>query len=113
MKNVQIVDGADNCAYSIFSVRESEFKLLFPGDGQDIEFMEDFVARVGEERADLVAVAMWKRPVRKDEVNGIHGTLFLALSWKEYYYPNKRESDLFDAMIQARARPVRRRMKEK
>lgn len=38
--------------------------------------------------------AMWKRPVNKKKVNGVHGTLFYELLGKKKYYPNYMESDL-------------------
>ncbi len=48
MKNIQVIDGADNSTYSIFAATEDEFEIIFPV-GTDIEFIEDFVDRVGEE----------------------------------------------------------------
>ena len=38
MKNIQVIDGANNCSYDIFAVTDDEFKILFPDPGQDIEF---------------------------------------------------------------------------
>ncbi|MEG7978457.1 MAG: hypothetical protein NY202_00600 [Mollicutes bacterium UO1] len=40
-KNIQVIDGADNCHYPIYSIEEEYFNLIFP-NGQDIEFIEDF-----------------------------------------------------------------------
>jgi hypothetical protein len=37
MKNIQVIDGAKNSAYDIFSCTEEEFKLLFPDIGQGEE----------------------------------------------------------------------------
>lgn len=94
MKNIQVIDGAMNCAYSIYSVTEEEFKFLFPEPGQDIEFIEDVIERSGDERVGKVMMPVWKRGwVEKTEVRGIHGTLFYELSWKKKFYPTKRETD--------------------
>jgi hypothetical protein len=40
-KNIQVIDGADNCHYPIYSIEEEYFALIFP-NGQDIEFVDDF-----------------------------------------------------------------------
>lgn len=37
---------------------------------------------------------VWKRPVKKHEVCGIHGTIFYGLKIKMRFYPNLQESDL-------------------
>ena len=59
MKNIQIIDGADNCSYSIFEFSDEEFSAIFLV-GQDISFIEDVVARLGEEN-----ISDWKwRPCR-------------------------------------------------
>lgn len=49
MKNIQVIDGADNATYSIFQATEEDFDQIFPQPGQDIEIAEDYVDRVGEE----------------------------------------------------------------
>lgn len=92
MKNVQVVDGANNCMYEIFSVEDDEFLELFP-DGADVEFIEDATCRLGEERISAILVKMWDRPVDKKLVQGIHGTLFCELEYKEAYFPTKREAE--------------------
>ena len=94
MKNIQVVDGATNCAYDIFAVSANTFKAIFPGDGQDIEFFEDFVRRVGEEKAGELLTPVWQNRVEKVDVSGINGTLFYELEVKKQFYPTKRESDL-------------------
>jgi hypothetical protein len=93
MKNIQVIDRADNCTYSIFAATDEEFESLFP-NGTDIEFVEDFVGRAGEETAGQITGELWKRPVRKDSASGIHGTLFYQLTQKKRYYPTKKESEM-------------------
>ena len=97
MKNIQFIDGADNCTYSIYSLEESIFIEIFPKDGQDIEFTEDVVERVGKKRAGILVSLASKNPIYKTDVNGIHGTLFFQLKMKSCYYPTKKEAE-FDQL---------------
>ncbi|RYG89557.1 MAG: hypothetical protein EON59_01405 [Alphaproteobacteria bacterium] len=91
MKNIQVIDGAINAAYTIFSVTEDEFRLIFPDDGQDIEIIEDMVERLGDDRVGEIMGPVWDREVPKSEACGIHGTLFYGMPEKKEYYENKRE----------------------
>jgi hypothetical protein len=100
MKNIQIIDGADNATYSIFQATEEEFKQLFPKIGQDIEIIEDYVKRVGEPEATRALSNIWERPVYKRDVKGIHGTLFYDYGKKAKYLPkSKREVDRSQAQL--------------
>ena len=92
MKNIQVIDGAVNCSYDIFSVTEEEFSILFPEVGQDIEFIEDVIDRVGKENLGKIMRNVWERLVRKPDVVGIHGTVFYELLKKKH--PTKRGSDM-------------------
>lgn len=94
MKNIQFIDGAENCAYDVFSCREDDFRLAFPANGQNVEFIEDLVDRLGEQDAGEFVSRISSHPIRKSAANGIHGTLFFGLGYKRKYYPNKKESDL-------------------
>jgi hypothetical protein len=94
MKNIQVIDGAENCSYSIYSVTEEEFQFLFPEIGQDIEFIEDVLERSSDEIIERILTPVWNRPVRKAEACGIHGTLFCQLHWKRKFYPTKKERDM-------------------
>lgn len=102
MPNIQVIDGADNCTYDVFAATDDEFGGIFP-DGQDIEFIEDLIVRVGEKTAEQVMSPIWKRPVDKKSVCGIHGTLFYELSWKKKFYPTKKENEMLTgaALIEA------------
>jgi hypothetical protein len=93
MKNIQVVDDAKNCTYSVFAATEEEFEAIFP-NGIDIEFAEDFFDRVGEARGVKITRSLWKRPVEKLAVKGIHGTLFYQQLYKKRYYPTKKESEM-------------------
>ncbi|MCC3861091.1 hypothetical protein [Pseudemcibacter aquimaris] len=94
MKNIQVIDGANNTAYDIYSVEDETFYMIFPSEGQNIEFIEDVFQRIGEDSFGKDHEKIWEKPVNKHEVNGIHGTLFYELSEKKEYYPSKKESDL-------------------
>ena len=93
LKNVMIVDGAKNCVFDIFAIEEEHFRRVFPGDGQNIEFADDFVARVGEDEALAVCSRLWKRPMKKSEVTGIHGILYYELDYKKQFYPQKIDEE--------------------
>lgn len=93
-KNIQIIDGALNCKYSIFAASPEDFKEIFPADGQDIEFINDFFERIGENRATEILNRLWLAPIDKKTVQGIHGTLFYELEYKKEFYPTKREREM-------------------
>jgi hypothetical protein len=40
MKNIQVIDGAENCVYDIFAATDEEFSLIFPR-GQDVAFIDE------------------------------------------------------------------------
>jgi hypothetical protein len=94
MKNIQVIDGANNCSYDIFAVTDDEYKILFPDPGQDIEFIEDAIDRAGECKLGAIMKNVWARRIKKTDVNGIHGTIFYELLWKKRYYPNKKDDDI-------------------
>ncbi|MBO6623000.1 MAG: hypothetical protein JJ892_07525 [Balneola sp.] len=89
MKNIQVIDGADNCTYDIFAVSEEDFDTLFPKPNQNIEFIEDVVDRIGEQKIRDLNSRLWNNRILKEDVNGIHGTLFYQLLSKKKYYPSK------------------------
>ncbi|MFT3988293.1 hypothetical protein [Aestuariivirga sp.] len=95
MKNILVIDGADNCAYDIFAASEQLFSVIFPGEGQDIAFIDEvFDDAPSVDDMEKMMEDLWKRPVKKASVQGIHGTLFYQLEFKKPYYPNRRDSDL-------------------
>jgi hypothetical protein len=94
MKNVQIIDGAENCTYDIYACTEDDFRKLFPGDRQDVEFSDDASKRLGEDELTEIFGRLWKSPIKKDLVSGIHGTLFFDLAEKKRYYPTKRSEEM-------------------
>jgi len=92
MKNIQVIDGADNCVYDIFAATDEEFALLFPS-GQDIAFIDEVCNRENEAKLNEALNNIWSRPIKKAEVNGIHGILFYDLEVKKEYYPTRRDDE--------------------
>lgn len=92
MKNIQVIDGAQNCIYDIFAATENEFSVIFPA-GQDIAFIEEVFSR--EDRGKLLQTLsmLWGRRLRKCDAVGIHGILFYELDHKKAFYPTRRDED--------------------
>lgn len=106
MRNIQIIDGALNATFSVFQATEEEFQAIFPND-QDMEFVEDFIARIGEGEAGAVLSPIWQRPILKRDAQGIHGTLFYGWSERRKYFPStKRELDWDQGSINEAQRRV-------
>ena len=79
---------------------EEEFAAIFPAEGQDMELIEDFLERVGEEQARGILQPIWKRPILKRDAHGIHGTLYYQYADRRRYLPTtKREVDWDDSSI--------------
>ena len=89
MKNIQVIDGADNCVYDIFASSDEDFVVMFP-DGTDIAFAEDF-----DNSAEIEAALkrLWANRVPKFEARGIHGTIFYGLENKRQFYPTLRDEE--------------------
>ncbi len=92
MKYIQVIDGADNCVYDIFSATEEEFSLIFP-PGQDVAFIDEVLARGSADALDAAFANLWTRRVRKADAMGIHGVLFYELDHKKQYYPTRRDEE--------------------
>lgn len=96
MKNVQVIDGAGNCTFPVYAVSENDFATLFPLPGQNVEFAQDLAKRVGGDRAaGQIIQRVTAKHVAKENVVGIHGTLFIDLPERRKYFPTKHESDVF------------------
>jgi hypothetical protein len=94
------MDGALNATFSVFQATEDEFAAIFPAEGQDMELIEDFLKRVGEEQARRILQPTWNRPVLKRDALGIHGTLYYQYADRRRYLPTtKREVDWDDGSI--------------
>lgn len=92
MKNIQIIDGAENYVYDIFEATEEEFSLIFPME-TDIAFIEEVYASGNTEDLDVAFDNIWKRRIRKRDAKGIHGIIFYELPNKMQYYPNRCDED--------------------
>lgn len=92
MKNIQVIDAAENCVYDVFAATNEEFALVFP-EGQDIAFITEVYSRVSSVELDKAFAMIWTRRLPKAEVIGIHGTLFFELDHKMAYYPTRRDQE--------------------
>lgn len=92
MKNIQVIDGAQNCVYDIFAATEEEFSLIFP-IGQNVAFIEEVMSRGPEAQIDEAFTRIWKRRISKRDAMGIHGLLFYELDHKMQYYPTRIDEE--------------------
>jgi hypothetical protein len=92
MKNIQVIDGAVNCAYDIYSATDEEFALLVPS-GTDIAFIDEVYERGRRWELDAVFEKLWRRRIRKADARGIHGLLFYGHDHKKVYYPTRRDEE--------------------
>lgn len=106
MKNIQVIDGALNCTFSIFQATKEEFALLFPESRQDIQYAEDLALLPRQEEVEAALGRVWERPIRKQDALGIHGTLFHELQRYKSYYRAKRE----DAVDRSAVNQAQRRL---
>jgi hypothetical protein len=106
MKNIQVIDGALNCTFSIFQATDEEFALLFPEPRQDIQYAEDLVLLPRQDEVEAALRQLWERPIRKQDALGIHGTLFYKLERYKTYYRAKRE----DGVVPSEVNQAQRRL---
>ncbi len=92
MKNIQVIDGAENAVYDVFGATDEEFSRIFP-EGQDIAFIDEVMARGPKDNLDEMFTRIWERRVPKREAMGIHGILFYELDHKKQYYPTRKDED--------------------
>jgi hypothetical protein len=92
MKNIQIIDGAENALYDVFAATEEEFSLVFP-EGQDVAFIDEVMTRGPESELNEAFNRIWQRRVPKREAMGIHGLLFYEHEAKKQYYPTRRDDE--------------------
>lgn len=104
MRNIQVIDGAMNCTFSIFQATEDEFLLVFPEPLQDIQYAEDLKELPNQDAIERALANLWRRPILKQDAMGIHGTLFYELLRYKKWYPEKRESAVSPTIINAAQR---------
>ncbi len=104
MKNIQIIDGALNCTFSIFQASNEEFALLFPDSGQEIQYAEDLAKRPNQRKIAAALKRIWERPIRKRDAQGVHGTLFYELERYKEWYKYPREDGIDSRAINAAQR---------
>ena len=87
MKNIQVIDGAENSVYDIFAATDEEFALIFPV-GQDVAFIEEVTLRGPGTQLNEAFARIWERRIPKRNAVGIHGTLFYELEKKDEVLPD-------------------------
>ena len=92
MRNIQVIDSADNCVYDIFAATDEEFALIFP-EGTDIAFIDEICEKDNQRLLDDAFDRIWERPVKKSEAQGIHGIIFYGFEEKKIYYPTRKDAD--------------------
>ena len=58
MKNIQVIDGADNCVYDIFAATDEEFSVIFQA-GQDIAFIDEVGSRADQASLENALTMIW------------------------------------------------------
>jgi hypothetical protein len=96
MKNIQVIDAAQNCVYDIFAATEEEFSVIYT-PGQDVAFIDEVSARVPPAVLQEALAKLWTRRLRKVETVGIHGILFYQLEHKKVFYPSRRDEEATNA----------------
>ncbi|WP_292063944.1 hypothetical protein [Brevundimonas sp. UBA7664] len=100
MRNILVVDGALNATFSVFQATEAEFDKIFPAPGQDIAFIEEVIAALGELLTAKMIAPIWERPILRRDVNGLHGLLIYEGMERMPFYPaSRRETDWDDAAL--------------
>jgi hypothetical protein len=95
MKNIQVIDGAQNDTNGIYAISDKLFSLIFP-KGTDVIFVADIKKKFGRQ-GDRRFRSLWKRQVNKKSINGIHGTWHTDGSPVDpKYFPTRRESEVIN-----------------
>ncbi|MGM9428750.1 hypothetical protein [Hydrogenophaga sp. MI9] len=92
MKNIQVIDGAENCVYDIFQATEDEFASIFQNE-TDVAFIDEVYDHGDAQVLDIAFNAIWNRRISKRMAMGIHGLLFYELDNKKAYYPTRRDEE--------------------
>lgn len=92
VKNIQVVDGADNAVYDIFAATDEEFALIFPNRA-DVAFIDEVYQQHSPQALYAAVTEIWKRRVPKRQAMGIHGMLFYGCEHKKVYYPTRRDEE--------------------
>lgn len=92
MKNIQIIDGAENCVYDIFQAEDDGFAIIFPNQ-TDIAFIDEIYSRGNKEQLDKIFSRIWARRIEKKNAMGIHGIIFYELEKKKSYYFTRKDEE--------------------
>ena len=94
MKNIQVVDGANNSIFEVYQVSDGIFEIVFP-DGNDVAFIGDVETLLEDEYSNDFWQVLYQNKVNKKEILGIHGTLHLTGSnCLKKYFPSLKEEEV-------------------
>ncbi|MCP4608497.1 MAG: hypothetical protein GY845_07270 [Planctomycetes bacterium] len=94
MKNIQIIDGAENSTFDIYQVADDLFDSMF-ADGRDVAFLDEIEQRFENRASDKLWELVYRDKVNKKQVIGIHGTLHLTGSYcSKKFFPARSESQV-------------------
>jgi hypothetical protein len=74
LKNIMVVDGAENCVYDIFATPDDDFTLIFP-QGTDIAFIEDIERRADAELVFEALKRTWSKLIVRNSDETQRGML--------------------------------------
>jgi len=82
MKNIIVIDGAENCVYDIFAAPDDDFALIFP-EGTDIAFIEDIEHRPNAERVFEALKRTWLNRIPSARLSAFTGSCFISCTASE------------------------------
>jgi hypothetical protein len=90
---------------SVFSRRPTKNLSYFSRSlRQDIQYAEDLAGLCQQDEINGALKRIWQRPIRKQDIQGIHGTLFYELQRYKKTYREKREDAVDRSAINAAQR---------
>jgi hypothetical protein len=64
MKNIQVIDGAENCVFDIFAATDDEFSLIFR-PREDVAFIDEVYQRGTAQELDAALGRIWNGSTSK------------------------------------------------
>jgi len=89
VKNIQVIDSAQNAVYDIFAAPAHVDLVFLPGTA--IAFSQEIATRPDADKVFDVLNGIWGSRLAKTDVVGTHRTLFYGLRHKRQYYPTLRD----------------------
>ncbi len=93
-KNIIIASDSILCGYLTYKIDAEIFKILFPHEGQDIQFWSCLQKIFSPDYLDELEHLIKKGRTCKIDCSGIHGVIFLGKERDIECFPNFKNSDL-------------------